>query len=331
MEAVSDSSVELVVTSPPYPMIEMWDDIFASLNPAVEEELRAGHSENAFSMMHSILNDIWKEAYRVLVDGGIACVNIGDATRNINGNFQLFPSHAAISTFFRSNGFQELPSVVWKKPSNSPNKFLGSGTLPVGAYVTLEHEYILIFRKNGRRRFENDSARKIRSRSSFFWEERNRWFSDIWDLTGTRQSMSNSLTRGRSAAFPFEIPYRLINMYSVEGDTVLDPFMGTGTTNLASMASCRNSIGYEMDPEILKSAKARVLESRDFLNSIIDKRASDHRAFIETEEARGKNVSHYNENHGFSVKTRPEKEMKLRKIVAISDIEGEEGIMVRYD
>lgn len=330
MDAVSDGSVELVVTSPPYPMIEMWDGLFSSIDPVIGEELAKGNEENVFSRMNSILNLVWKEVSRVLVDGGIACINIGDATRSVNGSFQLFPSHTVISSFFRTIGFQELPSIIWKKPSNSPNKFLGSGTLPVGAYVTLEHEYILIFRKKGKRDFSTDSEKRRRSRSSFFWEERNRWFSDIWDLAGTRQALNNSATRGRSAAFPFEVPYRLINMYSVEGDTVLDPFLGTGTTALAAMTSCRNSIGYDLDKEFSKGVIKRAMESGDFMNSIIEKRISDHRIFVAEEEKRGKTMDHSNQNTGFAVKTKAEKELLLRKIEQIVATGKEGELSVTY-
>lgn len=311
-------------------MIEMWDQVFSSMDPAIGEELTAGNGEAAFSRMHSLLGDTWKEVSRVLIDGGIACINIGDATRNINGDFQLFPSHTVISSFLRAEGFQELPSVIWKKPSNSPNKFLGSGTLPVGAYVTLEHEYILIFRKNGRRKFVNDGEKKRRSRSSFFWEERNKWFSDVWDLTGTRQALINSATRGRSAAFPFEIPYRLVNMYSIEGDTVIDPFVGTGTTILAAMASCRNSVGYEMDPGLSGDFVSKALGSRNSLNSVIDRRISNHAAFTKAGEIRGGAMKHHNERHGFPVKTRSEKELHLRKIELITEAGDTGAVKVTY-
>ena len=101
---------------------------------------------------------------------------------------------------------------------------------PGGAYVTLEHEYILILRKNGKRKFTTQPEKQNRRESAYFWEERNIWFSDIWDLKGIRQDIQQKDIRTRSAAFPFELAYRLINMYSVFGDTILDPFLGTGTT-----------------------------------------------------------------------------------------------------
>ena len=120
--------------------------------------------------------------------------------------------------------------------------------LPAGAYVTLEHEYILILRKGGLRKFSSSAQKQNRNRSALFWEERNRWFSDTWDIAGERQELDGGATRSRSAAFPFELAYRLISMYSVRSDTVFDPFMGTGTSLLAAAAACRNSIGMDIDP-----------------------------------------------------------------------------------
>ena len=124
---------------------------------------------------------------------------------------------------------------------------MGSGMLPAGAYVTLEHEYVLIFRKDTKREFSSDAEKSARMRSAFFWEERNKWFSDVWDFKGTVQGLNHCDLRSRSAAYPLELAYRLINMYSLYEDTVLDPFLGTGTTTLASIACGRNSIGFEID------------------------------------------------------------------------------------
>ena len=104
-------------------------------------------------------------------------------------------------------GFTNLPEIIWRKPTNSPNKFMGSGMLPAGAYVTLEHEFILIFRKGGKRIFKSDAEKLKRQQSAFFWEERNVWFSDLWTLTGTNQKLNNKNSRERSAAYPFDLAY----------------------------------------------------------------------------------------------------------------------------
>ena len=315
MNDVEDESVDLVVTSPPYPMIEMWDKVFSSLDTNIETALKRDEGSRAFDLMHDQLNMVWNGVHRVLKGGGIACINIGDATRNTGGSFQLFPSHTIVSRYFREIGFHELPSIIWKKPSNSPNKFLGSGTLPVGAYVTLEHEYILIFRNKSKRDFSTASQKETRKSSSFFWEERNRWFSDTWeDLKGIRQEMKGEGSRNRSAAYPIEVPYRLINMYSLKGDVVLDPFAGTGTTAIAAIAAGRNSIGYEIDAGLSQLAGNKILESRELANSITDRRISDHIKFVESEIARGKTFGHSSQTYGFPVKTKPEKYIRIEKV-----------------
>jgi len=241
-----DESVGLVVTSPPYPMVEMWDGVFSRLSPDVAAALDDADGQTAFDAMHAVLDETWTEVERVLEPGGIACINVGDATRTIDGSFRLYPNHARILEGLQQAGLNPLPDVLWRKPTNSAAKFMGSGTRPPNAYVTLEHEYILVARKGGLRRPDPD----CRDRSAFFWEERNEWFSDVWTFTGQRQDGAAG-GRDRTGAFPLDLPYRLVNMYSVQGDTVLDPFWGTGTTTRAAMCSRRHSVGVEVDPGLV--------------------------------------------------------------------------------
>lgn len=184
---------------------------------------------------------------------------------------------------------------------------MGSGMLPPNAYVTLEHEYILIFRKSNNRNFNNDQ-KIIRRNSSYFWEERNIWFSDIWmDLKGISQKLNNKNLRERNAAYPFELAYRLINMYSVQGDFILDPFLGTGTTSMAAACLARNSIGYEIDSNFKEVIKPRFQETLKFAEEIVLDRIRDHLDFAaEREKEKGK-LKHLSENYGFRVVTRQEK------------------------
>ena len=144
MEYIADESVALIVTSPPYPMIQMWDEIFSSQNKKIAHALSNGEGVLSFELMHKELDKVWDEIYRVLKTGGFACINIGDATRTIAGNFCLYPNHSRILQYIQQSGFSILPDILWRKQTNAPNKFMGSGMLPAGAYVTLEHEYILI-------------------------------------------------------------------------------------------------------------------------------------------------------------------------------------------
>ncbi len=259
MPELADGSVQLMVTSPPYPMIQMWDKVFCEADPkiaALWRELEAdGKAETVtqiYDAMHDYLGKVWRETFRVLVDGGIACINIGDATRRLNGRFQLFPNHARVMEICEKAGFTTLPYILWKKPTTKPKykgkgAFLGSGFLPPNAYVTLDCEFILLFRKGNLRKFPPHD--KVRYRSAFSKPQRDEWFSQIWALKGQRQ-MASDLER-RTAAYPDEIAARLIKMFSIEGDTVLDPFVGSGTTAKVAMQCERNSVGYEIDPNLL--------------------------------------------------------------------------------
>ena len=279
MRRLKDSSVDLIVTSPAYPMIEMWDKLYGEQNPEIKRVLEKKQGEKACTLMHQELYKTWKECYRVLKEGGIACVNIGDATRTVGGGFQLYSNHSRLILQFKELGFDTLPIILWHKKTNAPNKFMGSGMLPAGAYVTLEHEYILIFRKGPKRVFKNDI--ELRRRSAFFWEERNKWFSDIWfDVPGVSQNLSSNSLRKRSAAFPIELAYRLICMYSVQSDTVLDPFAGTGTTALAGLAAGRNSISFEIDKSFRPYTMERLTSSKNVLNNITTQRLLDHIRYV---------------------------------------------------
>jgi DNA modification methylase len=296
-------------------MIEMWDDIFSNQNKKVAQALTQNNGSVAFEWMHKELDKIWDELFRVMKPGGIVCINIGDATRTVNGHFTLYGNHARILTYMQKIGFSALPAILWRKQTNAPNKFMGSGMMPPGAYVTLEHEYILILRKGGKRTFIHEDEKKNRRESAYFWEERNLWFSDIWvDLKGTAQNLIDSKTRNSSAAFPFELPYRLISMFSVKGDTVLDPFLGLGTTMFAAMAAGRNSIGYEIDSQLKKDILANYSDIINFSNQRIIKRLSAHMEFIKERFQRKGNFKHTNKHYLFPVITNQEKGLLINQL-----------------
>ncbi len=244
MSEVPDASVHLVVTSPPYPKIELWDGLF--------------HSQglHTFDEQHEYLAKVWEECYRVLTNGGMACINIGDALRKIDGTFQLYPNHTRITEHFERIGFTSLPYILWKKPTKKPNAFMGSGFLPPNAYVTQDCEFILVFRKGQPRSFPPKDL--FRYASHYTHAQRNAWFTQIWKLPGARQE--NSKLDRRVAVFPEEIAHRLIRMFSIIGDTVIDPFVGTGTTMKVAMTLHRNSIGYEIDKRLVSTIMERLIE-----------------------------------------------------------------------
>jgi DNA modification methylase len=318
MTHLGDDSIELVVTSPPYPMVEMWDDVFGDLNAEIADSMAAGEGQAAFELMHAELDRTWQEVARVLVDGGIACVNVGDATRTVDGSFRVYQNHARIVDAFQSLGFEPLPDILWRKPVNSAAKFMGSGMLPPNAYATLEHEFILVFRNGPDQRQFEPKARQ-RYNAAYFWEERNEWFSDVWtDVRGRFQALSNDDLRERSAAFPFEIPYRLVCMYSIYGDTVLDPFWGTGTTSLAAMVAGRNSVGYERQEEFTTVFDDRVDEIESLSREIVQERIASHRAFATARAAEGDPLGYEAANYDVPVMTTQEREILFQVVDTVS-------------
>ena len=320
MNTIPSESISLVVTSPPYPMIKMWDEMFISQNPAIAKALKNRKGPDAFELMHQILDAVWNEVFRVLKNGGIACINIGDATRTINDTFSLYQNHTRIMTHLLKRGFSALPAILWRKQTNAPNKFMGSGMLPPGAYVTLEHEYILIVRKGEKRAFKTPEDKRIRRQSAFFWEERNVWFSDIWlDVKGASQSLFDNKARNRSAAYPFEVPYRLINMFSVKGDTVLDPFLGIGTTMYAAMTAGRNSIGFELDNNLCDLIRSNMDSIVFYSNELINNRLSSHLSFLNEKYRTGKKFKYLNKPYGFPVVTNQEKELMINSVAGIKE------------
>lgn len=318
MKELPAESVDLIVTSPPYPMIEMWDEIFSDLNPLISEALNKSAGMQAYALMHQELDSVWDEVYRVLKEGRFVCINIGDATRTINGDFQLYTNHSRINNYLQQLGFSSLPAILWRKQANAPNKFMGSGMLPAGAYVTLEHEYILIARKGSKREFNKADEKRIRRESAFFWEERNKWFSDIWfDIKGTQQELGEKDIRSRSAAYPFELAYRLINMYAAKGDLVLDPFLGIGTTMAAAMTGGRNSIGFEIDPTLKETIQSAPESIFDFSNAYIHNRIERHILFSAKWIGENGPMKYVNKHYGFPVMTAQEKELLFNALANI--------------
>lgn len=323
LEGLAPNSVDLVVTSPPYPMIAMWDEGFRTDDPRIEKALDRDDGPAAFELMHEALDAAWAAAYRVLKPGGLICCNIGDATRTIDGVFRLYSNHARILECFRRLGLVTLPDILWRKVTNAPNKFMGSGMLPCGAYVTYEHEYVLIARKGEARKFPTPEDKEFRRAGAYFWEERNVWFSDLWDgVKGSRQEVGDPEARERSAAFPLEVPYRLILMYSCPGDVVLDPFLGAGTTLAAAAAAGRNGVGFEREAAMIPHALAAVRGALEQGAARARRRLDDHRAFVTARLANGGEFKHRNVPHEFPVITGQEVALQVLEPVSVAEEKG---------
>jgi DNA modification methylase len=311
-------------------MIQMWDELFLRLRPELREAMARGEGQTVFEGMHAVLDPVWRELYRVIREGGILCINVGDATRNLGSIFRLYPNHARIISSCTASGFQMLPEILWRKQTNAPNKFIGSGTLPPGAYVTLEHEWILIFRKSKPRGFAAAEERRNRRESAFFWEERNIWFSDVWDFKGVRQHLSEPNNtkpgtprrnaRKRSAAFPFELAYRLVNMFSVKGDRIMDPFAGCGTTMAAAMCAGRNSLNIEIEHSLTPFIHAQVSEIIPSANERILERLERHRLFVEECRRSGRDLKYTNRHYGFPVVSRQEREILIPYLSSLTRV-----------
>jgi DNA modification methylase len=191
---------------------------------------------------------------------------------------------------------------------------MGSGTLPTNAYATLEHEHVLLFRQGGTRSFPPKD--EDRYASAFFWEERNEWFSDCWEVRGTEQALADGDgVRERSGAFPLEIPLRLVRMYSVRGDTVLDPFVGTGTTSLAALLEGRSSLGIERDPELAAAFEGRAREAPALSRDLAAERLRRHREFV----AENSSTVNYEADH-YDTRVVTKKEANVR-LTAVDELE----------
>jgi DNA modification methylase len=196
--------------------------------------------------------------------------------------------------------------------------------LPPGAYVTLEHEYILILRKDAKREFKTEADRQNRRASAYFWEERNVWFSDVWlDIKGAAQHLGDRAARRRSAAFPFDVPYRLINMFSVKGDLIVDPFFGIGTTMWAAVTAGRNCVGYEIETGLQDEIYAAIDQLVPYANARIDQRIRAHIDFVEQNQRLKKPFKYTSRHYQFPVKTRQETDIFINPLISIQAITGD--------
>lgn len=250
MEKLSGEEVHLVVTSPPYFNLVDYEPRDG------DEQLGAFEDYNRFL---DELDAVWERCYEVLPPGGRMCVVVGDVclSRRQNGRHHVLPLHSDIATRCREIGFDYLTPILWSKIANISTemgggaRFLGKPYEPNGI-IKNDVEYILLLRKPGGYRTPTPVQRAL---SLLEPEEHESWYRSLWtDING------ESRDKGHPAPFPTELAYRLISLFSFVGDTVLDPFWGTGTTTEAAIRASRSSVGFEVEQTYLEIGEERLAQ-----------------------------------------------------------------------
>jgi len=242
MNLLPGKSVHLIITSPPYWQLKDYGS---------DEQI--GFNESYESYINN-LNLVWKECHRVLHPGCRLCINIGDqfARSVYYGRYKVIPIRTEIIKFCEAIGFDYMGAIIWQKVTTTNTTggatIMGSFPYPRNGILKLDYEFILIFKKLGDP--PKPTAEQKQS-SAMTKDEWNDYFSGHWNFAGVKQN-------GHLAMFPEELPARLIKMFAFVGDTVLDPFLGSGTTSLAARNSGRNSVGYEINSEFISKIKEKL-------------------------------------------------------------------------
>lgn len=235
MNLIQSESIHLAITSPPYWQLKDYGS-----------ENQIGYHDSYENYINN-LNLVWKECYRVLHNGCRLCVNIGDQfARSIYyGRYKVIPIREEIIKFCENIGFDYMGAIIWQKVTTSNTTGgglqMGSYPFPRNGILKIDYEFILLFKKLGDAPKPTPEQKELSKMTS---EEWNTYFAGHWNFNGVRQD-------NHIAMFPEELPKRLIKMFSFSGDTVLDPFAGSGTTNLAAKNLGRNSVGYEINPDFI--------------------------------------------------------------------------------
>lgn len=242
MKELANESVHLIVTSPPY-----WQLKDYGTNNQI-----GFHDEYETYINH--LNLVWKECFRVLHKGCRLCINIGDqfARSTYYGRYKIIPIHTEIIKFCEMIGFDFMGQIIWQKTTTMNTSggasIMGSYPNPRNGIVKLDFEYILLFKKQGN---APKPSKEQKEKSAMTNKEWNTYFNGHWYFTGAKQDK-------HLAMFPEELPHRLIKMFSFLGETVLDPFLGSGTTALAARNLDRCSIGYEINQDFIPIIKDKI-------------------------------------------------------------------------
>ena len=242
MNLLSDESVHLVITSPPYWQLKDYGDY-----------KQIGFHEGYESYINN-LNLVWNECHRVLHKGCRLCINVGDqfARSVYYGRYKVIPIRTEIIKFCETIGFDYMGAIIWQKVTTTNTtggaSIMGSFPYPRNGILKIDYEFILIFKKHGNPPKPNKEQKNLSAMTKQEW---NTYFSGHWNFAGEKQN-------GHLAMFPEELPSRLIKMFAFVGDTVLDPFIGSGTTSLSARNLTRNSVGYEINVEYIPKIKEKL-------------------------------------------------------------------------
>lgn len=244
MTEVKNESVDLIITSPPYWQIKDYGD-----------KNQIGFNDTYEDYINN-LNQVWSECYRVLNPKCRLCINIGDqfARAVTYGRYKIIPIRTEIIKFCESIGFDYMGAIIWQKKTTMNTSggasVMGSFPYPRNGHVEIDYEFILLFKKLGQSK--KNVSKEIKEQSKLSHEEWRKYFTGHWNFAGEKQN------GGHLAVFPEELPRRLIKMFSFIGETVLDPFLGSGTTTKAAKDLKRNSVGYEINKDYLSIIKQKV-------------------------------------------------------------------------
>ncbi len=262
LSLIPDKSVHLIITSPPYWQLKDYGN-----------ENQIGFHDSYEKYINE-LNLVWSECNRILHDGCRLCINIGDqfARSVYYGRYKVIPIRTEIIRFCETLGMDYMGAIIWQKQTTmnttGGGAIMGSFPYPRNGILKMDYEFILIFKKQGKAPFPT-KEQKIASEISK--EEWKNYFSSHWNFGGAKQD-------GHIAVFPEELPHRLIKMFSFVGETIFDPFMGSGTTALAAKNLLRNSIGYEINPDFIEYYQRKV-QNTDIYSPAIFEYVKDKKLF----------------------------------------------------
>lgn len=290
LNQIEDKSVQLIITSPPYWQLKDYGtDDQIGFNDSYEDYINN-------------LNLVWKECDRVLADGCRLCINIGDqfARSVYYGRYKVIPIRTEIIRFCESLGMDYMGAIIWQKTTtmntSGGGAIMGSFPYPRNGILKMDYEFILLFKKLGN---APKPTKEQKEQSAMTKEEWGQYFSSHWNFNGVKQI-------GHIAMFPEELPKRLIKMFSFVGETIFDPFAGSGTTSLAAKNLGRNSIGYEINKEFASLIKEKLCSNQLVLG--------DESRVVFCEDKKGKSCSFEQLPYVFHDPHKMDKKIDVKKL-----------------